>query len=494
MSAGGPEPAASAAPPGETPPLAPPRRGRRRLALYLWTVALAVVAVIVAGRYGPVTPGGRAFVEGLLDGLKAGPYGQVHVEGLEGDIWGDFTIRRLTVNDVHGTWLDARWIRMRWKWSELLSRRLDVDAADARLVTVLRQPVAAATPASRGGSPVSVHIGALTTQLELLPAFSTRYGLYDLSGSMDLRREGGAAGRLAAASRTHVGDRVDADFDLGRDKTIRLAVQAHEANGGALAGALGLAADQPFAVNASASGAVSQGRFHVDSRSGPLVPLAADGAWTPQGGAATGAIVLAASRRLAWFQHWFGPDVRFSVTGAKAPDALHDLVLRLTSENIELTAHGEADIGHRLVGRKGVLVAILARQGQRFLGFPQMGGARLNGLLTGGGDHWTLAGVAQADDPTAFGYRLASVRGPVTFEWKGGQLDIGATADGAGGAGRGVIAAVMGARPHATAQLVWLTDGRVLIQSLNVLGPGLKVAARGDRSPFGGLSFRGQAS
>ena len=471
-----------------------PRRRRRAGPITAMWVMVALVAFVGLARFGVVTPPGRAFVESLLDGLKIGPYRRVHVDGLEGDVWGDFTIRRLTVNDVHGAWLDARQVRLKWNWLALMQRRFDVDEFDARLATVLRRPEAEPTGPAGGRTPVSLHIGKIATRLELLPAFSSRYGLYDVSGGFDLRRQGGIAGRAGIVSLTHAGDRVDADFDLGRDKTVRLALQAREANGGALAGALGLAPAQPFLVSATASGATSRGRFHIDSRSGPVVPIAADGAWTPHGGQAGGQIVLASSKYLTWYQLWFGPDMRFQVSGARAADVLQDVTLGVTSQNIDVSARGEADFGRQLVGPKGMQVAILARQGQRFLGFPQMGAARMSGTLSGRVDHWSLAGVLEADNPTAFDYKLAQVRGPTKFEWGGGQLAIGATMDGSGGAGRGIVAAALGGRPHATTQLVWLPDGHVLIKSLTVIGPGLKVDANGQRGILGGLTFKGQAS
>ncbi len=462
--------------------------------LVLWLVlALIAVAALVA-RFGAVTPSGRAFVEGLLDDAKLGPYGHVHVEGLQGDIWGDFTLRHLTINDAHGAWLDARLVRLRWNWLALLRRQVSIDEADARLVTVIRRPEVepAGPPGAR--TSLSLHLDKFAAQLELLPAFSSRYGLYNVTGDFDLRLEGGMAGRAHIASLTHAGDRADADFDLGRDKTIRLALQAREANGGALAGALGLAANQPFLVSASASGTTSQGRFHVDSRSGPLVPIAGDGAWTPQGGQASGRITLAASNYLIWYQQALGPQLRFDISGARASDGLEAIAFSATSDNVDVSARGEADLGRRLAGPAGLQVQILARQGQRLLGFPQMGAARMTGTLTGRADHWSLAGPLEADAPTAFDYRLAQVRGPARFDWGGGQLAVQASLDGAGGAGRGAVAAMLGGRPHATTQMVWLPDGHMLIKSLTVLGPGLKVDAQGQRNVFGGLSFNGQAT
>ncbi len=204
--------------------------------------------------------------------------------------------------------------------------------------------------------------------------------------------------------------------------------------------------------------------------------------------------MLASSKYLTWYQHWLGPDMRFQVSGARAADGLQDIALNVTSQNIDVGARGEADFGRQIVGPKGMQVAILARQGQRFLGFPRMGAARMSGTLSGRVDHWTLAGVLEADSPSAFDYQLAQVRGPAKFDWGGNQLAIGATMDGSGGAGRGIVAALLGGRPHATTQLVWLPDGHVLIKSLTVVGPGLKVDADGQRGILGGLTFKGQAS
>ena len=460
----------------------------------LWTILTLFAAAAVIARFGVVTPGGRDFVERMLDDVKVGPYGHVHVEGLQGDVWGDFTVRRLTINDVQGVWLDARQVRLRWNWLALLQRRFSVDDVEARLVTVIRRPQAEATGPPGGRSQISLHVGRFISQVELLPAFSSRYGLYAVDGAFDLQREGGMAGRAAVASLTHAGDRADADFDLGRDKTIRLTLQAREADGGALAGAFGLAANQPFLVSANASGTTSPGHFHVESRSGTIVPIAGDGAWTPQGGSGNGRIALAASKYLTWYQRVLGPEVRFDVSGVRATDGLEAITFAAASENVDVNARGEADLGRQIAGPAGLQVSILARQGQRLLGFPEMGAARMTGTLTGHADRWTLAGPLEADGPTAFDYRLAQARGPVRFDWGDGQLGVQATLDGAGGAGRGVVAALLGARPHAASQLVWLPDGHVLIRSLTVTGPGLKVDAHGDRGIFGGLSFAGQAS
>ena len=84
-------------------------------------------------------------------------------------------------------------------------------------------------------------------------------------------------GRLDALSLTHAADRIDAAFNIGRDKTSFLNLQSIAAQGGALAGALGLPADQPFSRRqfatqvggyALAAGAAAAGGLLVRDRWG----------------------------------------------------------------------------------------------------------------------------------------------------------------------------------------------------------------------------------
>ena len=456
-------------------------------------LSLVVVAAVTI-RYGVVTPYGRAFVERVLGGLKVGPYGRVRVEGIEGDVWSDFTVRRLTISDVHGAWLDARQLHVRWDWLPMLSRRLTLDEIDARLITVIRQPATEAAGPPGGHSPVSLHVGKLAAQLEMLPAFSSRYGLYDLAGSLDIRRER-RHGRQAQRRQPHPCWRsADADFDLGRDKTIRLALRAQEAGGGAMAGALGLAADQLFNVIANASGTVSQGRFHVESLSGPLVPIAGDGAWTPSGGQANGRIVLAASKYLTWFQHWFGPDLRFQIAGSRAADGLQNLALNLASENIDVGARGEADLGRRTFGPKGLPGVDPGAPGSALSRLPADGRGppeRLADRQPGSLDAGRSARGGRTDGvrlPAGAGQRSGEVRvgRGSARDWRDHRRDWRRRPR------RDRRAARRAAARHEPAGLA--AGRRVLIKQLTILGPGLKVDGQGDPGLLGGLSFHGQAT
>jgi translocation and assembly module TamB len=473
-------------PPGRRPRLA------RRVRLALLAVLILIAGATVMLRFGVLTDPGRALIQAELDKASLGRFGRLHVEGLRGDVWRDFTIARLTLSDRDGVWLEVTGAHVRWRWWQLLRRRLDVDDMQAAHVGVLRRPTLS-PPRPAGRVSMSLHLGRFFGQLETAPAFSYQRGLYQITGSLDQAPGGLIAGKVQALSLTHAGDRLDAVFDVGRDKHLVVDVEAREAQGGALAGALGLAVDQPFFLSAHAHGTISQGSFSLISRSGGVVPAVASGAWTPQGGSAAGQVTLAASRLLAGYQKMLGPQARFSIAGAKAADGLQALTVDVASDNLRLGARGEGDIGRLATGPKGLAVTLAVASGSRLIAWPQMGSANLSGVVTGGKDRWSLVGNLAVDAPAALGYRLARVQGPVKLALQGRQLTLDVALDGQGGAGSGLAAALLGGRPHAAAQLTRLADGRLVMTSLDLVGPGLKMTGQGQRGLLGGLSFKGAA-
>ncbi|HUO11831.1 MAG TPA: translocation/assembly module TamB domain-containing protein, partial [Caulobacteraceae bacterium] len=399
------------------------------------------------------------------------------------------------VDDGKGAWATASGVHVRWSWPQLLDRVVAIDEVDVGKLTLARKPVENPAPTGgQGSSPVSLRLAKLSARVQLLPAFSDRYGLYDVTAFGELRRVGGVAATVHIASRTHEGDRVDAVVDAGRNKSIYLELHGHEAGGGAIAGALGLAANQPFEIDASAHGTTSEGSFRAASRSGAIEPIVGTGAWSPKGGQGQGSIVLSSTKLLSGYQQMLGPVLNFQVSGAKAPDGFYALTAVTHSDNADMTGRGEADVGRGLTGPKGLAVTILVKSAKRIVGWPDMGGGRFDGALAIGRGGWKLDGNASIQGPNAFDYRLAQIRGSLRLIGANHMLALQTTADGDGGAGRGLLPALLGARPHGAAELDWVAGGRVLVKSLNVTGPGLKIDGVGERNFFGALTFKGQAS
>lgn len=463
-------------------------------ALLIASAILAGVLIVMAGglRFAPITPQGRMFLEARASGLKLGRIGKLHIEGLSGDIWKDFGVRRLTISDEKGIWLEAHDLRVAWRATELFGRRFHAERVDARDVIILRRPTMAPKGPTSSAAPVSVDLDAFAFRLITRPAFSGRDGDFDVSGEYEMARLGGQKGKLAVASRLHAGDHLNLDFDLGRGKSLRLVADATEANGGAIAGALGLPADRSFDLKAKANGTMSRAAFSLLARSGAATPLQADGAWTEQGGSARGRLDLEASSLTRRLAQMFGPEANFTIEGKKATaDGLSALNLEIRAQNLDLRGRGLADLAKRRTGPDGI--AFTARIGalKRIVSVPQMGQGLADGVFRLEDGGFSVEGNADVADLELLGYRLKRAKGPARVRWAKGELEIKAQATTSGGGGTGLLA-LLGASPKATFDGARVKGGRFLIKSARIDAPNLVITGEGERGLLGGLSFDGE--
>lgn len=480
--------------------LEPVRKALRGSALPKAVLGIALALILLVGgallgtRYGVLLPQGRLLIEARASGLKIGRFGRLKVEGISGDIWRDFTVRRLTVADEKGVWLEARNVGLQWSYLQLLRRRFHAERISAEQVRVIRRPTLEPKGESRG-LPVAFDIDAIQARIVMEPAFSYRRGVYDLAGELDVKRgEGGQSGRIAARSVLHPGDHLDVQFEMGKTRPLKLTATAEEARGGALAGSLGLPADRPFALNAHADGKMSQGQFSVSTVVGDVRPIEAQGAWSPQGGQARGRLLLSASTLTESYARRFGPQVAFEVSGRKASEQLYDLTAALRAENLTLSAAGRGNLGERRLGEEGLALDIRTPDLQRVSGGgPEMGATHLQGRLKGTGAAWRFAGQADIRAFEFAGYSLQRASGPITIGRENKVLTFEGRVAGAGGGGEGWLPAVFGATPAATYEVARLADGRIMIRDVKAKGSGLDLSARGDRTLFGALTLKGDA-
>ncbi|HEV7383820.1 MAG TPA: translocation/assembly module TamB, partial [Phenylobacterium sp.] len=474
-----------------------PARRRAALPKAIVAVALTVLTLIALGlvgaRYGVLLPQARLLIEAGADGLKIGRFGRLKIEGLSGDVWRDVSVRKLTLRDEGGVWLEADNLHMTWRYAELLTRNFHADRIDVQTLKVLRRP----TLTKKGkdtGLPVSFHIDQAHARVEMAPAFSYVRGVYDLDLNLDVERNSDQRGKVRAASVLHPGDHLNLDYDVAKTRPLLVLADAEEAQGGALAGALGLPANQPFTLKVAAGGKISQGRFTAVANSGALQPLKAAGAWAKDGGDARGRISLTASRLTAPYARRFGPEASFVLAGRRAGPELFAIDGRVSSENLGFRARGLGDLGRRRIGPKGLELTVETKALSRITGGPEMGPARIAGQLTETPPKWRFAGVATVSRASLGGYSLAQASGPVEVSEQAGQWDVKTKVTGAGGRGTGYVAAALGGAPKASLDGAWLADGRLLLRDLQVTGSGLKIEATGGRSLLGGLTFKGKAA
>ena len=456
------------------------------------TLLVVLLTLVAVGRYGVLIPQVRLLIEARTDGLKLGRIGRLKIEGLSGDIWRDARVRRLTIRDEKGVWLQADNLHLSWRYLQLLRRRFDADLVEADSVKVLRRPTLEPKGKDRG-LPVSFHIAKARTRLDLEPAFSTQRGVYDLDFKLDLARRGGVSTKVAAASVLHPGDHLNLDMVLAKKGPLRLIADGQEAQGGALAGALGLPADQPFKLAIDARGTVSQGQFTANATSGALAPLVAKGAWNPAGGQAGGRLLLTASKLTAPYADRFGKDVLFAVGGRKVKDGVYALDARLNSDALSLRAWGSGDLGKQALAPEGLRLDLQAAALSKITGGPKMGAARITGVLTGAAPAWRFAGSGAVADLNLGDYALARVSGPVELASARKVFTVKAKLTSVGGRGAGVAAALLGGAPTAALEADRLANGQVLLRRLDLVGRGLNVQASGGRSLLGAVTFKAKA-
>jgi translocation and assembly module TamB len=472
-----------------------PRTAAAWAASFVMAALLFVALMAAVLRFGVLTPGARLLIEARVSGLRLGPVGRLKIEGLGGDIWRDFTIRKLTIADEHGVWLEADNVAATWDYRALVHRRLQVSRLTAQQVSVMRRPsLLPKGPPSRG-LPVSFDIGSMTFRLKTLPAFSERPGLYEVDGKFRLLRAGrGETGQIHASSLTHIGDFLDLSFDAGGARPLQLVARAMEAKGGALAGSLGLPADQPFSVDLKAKGAPQgqSGRLDLDLYSGGKRPLWAHGGWTSEGGVIAGRVSLDASRLTRGALRMAGPDAVVALAARRAPGGLYGAALRLRSRNLVLAAEGPIDPASQ--SSKGLKLAVRVADLSRIVKPPDLGAGQAQGLISGGPAAWRFLGTASVEKAGLDGYRLARVSGPVILAGRNKQLSVDANLAGAGGEGSTLLADLGGPAPKLAVKLLRLQDGRVLIRKADLRGQGLAASATGSIGLLGDLSFKGTAT
>jgi translocation and assembly module TamB len=481
--------------PADAPNARGPRAWPKRIARRPLIQALAAgfLALIVAGlmlRFGAETPAGRALVLAPLEGLSLGSLGRLHLEGVQGDVWRDFTIRRAEVIDAGGPWLDAHEVRIQWRWFDLLRRRAHVSSVAAKTVLILRRPtITAAGPSAP--APVSVVIDRLETQLETLPAFSVSPGRFQLVGSLKLVRTGGASGTMSLASLLTPGDGLEARFRVGVDQRMYVDAQAHEDRGGAIAGSLGLPPGARFRLDAHAIGTADGGKLHLRAFTGERSIAQADAIWDKTGGAGDGRLSLAASSLSAPLERRLGSQISLSGRARAVGGGLYDVAVQTRADNGALALSGVIN-PLKQTTRGDLRLTARIEDLSRVIAAPTMGSGSIDGRLSGSPRDWRLAGRMAVSRLTFGGYSLDQFAGPLDLSFARRELRAQATLDGTGGQGRGLLAAAAGAHPRLAVDASRLADGRVLFRALKAQGDGLRTDATGEVGLFGALQFKGE--
>ena len=482
-----PDPAAAPSPPSK-----PPRRGPKAhhyAAAVMSFIAFVALGLMAVARFGVLTDWGRGFVVRKLDGLDLGSLGKLRVSGLKGDLWTDFDLQRLAIEDAQGPWIEISNLQVDWSPLELIERRVHIQFVAADRVLLARRP--RLEGGGGGGRRPAVRVDQLRARLETLPAFSVERGLFQLAGDLDLEPDGGIVGDLAAQNLLHQGDGLTAAFDLGVGRKVRLDAHAHESRGGAIAGVLGLATGQPFNLDANAEGNVDLGKLKLAASVGAQPIAGGDGTWTRKGGLAKGWVSLTASRWTAGYRAAFGPRLDFVVEQNQLKGPLKQMDARLFADNASLSASGALD-AVRLRSEDGLKLQAQIADLSKLVPQPAVGPARFSGLVKGALGDWDLEGQLALGRVSLQGYGLERFNGPVSLSKHRREIRLMASGEGFGGAGGGVLGALTGARPRVQLDATRLADGRTMLRALKLDGTGIKISVSGAKGLLGDLSLKGE--
>ena len=465
----------------------------RKLGRWWLLIVLVMLAGLVAAlRLVPTTDIGRGELAVLLEGMKLGRLGWLHVEGIEGDPWRRVTVRRLTIRDKTGIWLDARNVSAAWRPGALLARQAHVETLTIGEASVLRRPVL--LPAGKPKpSPVSVRLDHASGRLETLPAFSVNRGLYHVTGHLRLNRAGAPTGAVEVLSLLRKGDQLKATFAFGRRGRFALGAQAREASGGALAGALGLPPSRDFALDLAARGEGRRGFLELAVRSGQDEAARASGRWTAAGGEAQGRLSLASSTLLAPYIPYVGPEVRFQAEGESTGRDLYRMRVSAAGQKVAFATRGTVDVVHRATGPHGLAFAVRLLEPARLIKTGKSGPLAASGGFGGDQRHWVASGRADLEQPE-LGLCFTRISGPFKVEGQGRRIDIDASLAGEGASGGGLYGALLGPRPTAAARLELIGDGRTILRRVTLAGAAVKLDGHGEQGLLGGLTFAGRAN
>jgi translocation and assembly module TamB len=461
-----------------------------------WLLEGVLVLLLTAGvltlvvRVVPLGGEARRLIEARLNALDL-PVGRLHVEGIEGDIWRDFKVRRLTLTDARGVWLEADNLEVDWRYAELLRNRLHIRKITIGDLKLIRQPIIP-PPKIPPGKPLALSyaVDAAAAHVEVAPEFAFRRGVYDVTANADVKYNAGTIAKLDIESILHPGDHLRADINLGRSNVMRVDADALEVKGGAIAAMFGLPVDQSFDLKAHISGTTTNGKLALTARSGDQIPFKADGGWSPTGGGISAHVLLGASRWTKDLVNPFGPVADVAVISKQRKGNVYDLDTRFIADNIVVMARGPADTAKWTSA--GMALSVVVKDLKKLTPAPAMGEGRATGILSGALDDLRFAGNVETADLDLLGWRLTRAYGSVKVGWKKGQMDVQSVLDGQGGSDVGLIAQAGGPMPHIVSDVVRLADGRVLIKSFDARGNGVKAQGSGGQNLLNqGLQFKG---
>jgi translocation and assembly module TamB len=328
---------------------APSSAGRRVLQALAWAggVLAALVLVVALGLALLDTPFGHALDARLLARVALPGGAHIHVQGIQGSIWGRMTLTEVTVADRKGVFVRIPRLVLEWRPWALLHKRIVVPEISAETLTVLRRPSLSPSTGRSSSRPPDVALSRLHVgNLWLEPAVTGERRRLGVDG--DLTLLGGLARadlamRAEPVAGSASGDSLSLHLDAQPSRN-RLALEAHllAPAGGVLDRLLGLGHGLTADVRGRGSWAAWNGTANADLAGQPLLRAALTeraGRFSAKGVARPALVATGPAAALT------KPQVGFGVVFAGSRRRLNGAVA-LQSSAMEFVAQGGLDLQH----------------------------------------------------------------------------------------------------------------------------------------------------
>jgi len=480
-------------------PEAPGKSKRWRLTKRLFVLAAFSLAVILAAsvvaaigtRFYLLTDSGRSRVVDVLQDQRVSRFGRLHVERLDGDLFEDFTLGKITITDENGTWLEARNVRVKWSVQALLARRFHAEAIEADVIRLIRRPEVEPPDGKPPRPPaIGVTIDSFSTRVELMEGFSRQYGRWELTGDAQIPRRGERTAKVDGRSLNRPGDflKLAASFG-GKLEDLRLDLRASEAQGGPLAGAMGYSPGRPF----TAIGLLNGKAINVVVRTGEFTPLSVQGHYGKAGARVAGYADFSGSDLFQPFVDRIGRSARFGFAAVPDPEreGYQAIGWRLYADNLQSRAFGLLKISDRSAP-EGIKLELSTGSLSRLAGTTLGGAATWTGVFSGDRSDFDLNGQFNLLAASLSSYRAERLSGPLNANYSDRRLSVDSDARAAGGVSEGIVGALLGATPRVQLKLSREPGGAFVLQNIEAQGQALRLSGTGGRSLLGGMSFRGE--
>ncbi len=325
-----------------------PRSPLRRIGRWAAIGAAAILALLIAVYFGLNTQFGRRYVVDQINNLEMASGLDIDIQSIDGSLYGELTIKGLTLKDTKGTFFVAPEAKLDWRPFAYFRNHIDVRNLDIPAARLFRLPEL--NPSQDTGGPllpdIDIDVGGLRVQRLIIdPAVTGRRHIMSLSGYAridDGRAQIAADAAAIAAPGLPGGDRLNLRLDaVPEANRLDIAARLRGPANGMVAQMTGIS--KPFNLVVSGNGSWSAWRGKAQASLGGqalanLVINGRDGRFTIDGPVRPNLVLTGPAAALT------GPYVTLNGVAA-FEERRADLRIKLRSQALAAAMEGLVDLG-----------------------------------------------------------------------------------------------------------------------------------------------------